>query len=164
MSQTWNEARYVGDAGPEPEGRFQPALMAPILRSPLFSCYLDMLIPLNHISKDFGGWCEGCYCHEDLLVGELPPPRKRLRRLLDESSPRCLDLFAAIASSLPSASSNSRRHYLTCSIQTQCFHVTWIFSAGNCSYVCVWTMSGCVCACACVCVCGRVWMWVCMCL
>ena len=72
LRQAWDANRYIlsvdGD-GPAKDAAFSPADLTETFRCNLFYRYVDFVIQTETVPSDaLGAWCEGCNCHEPLLL------------------------------------------------------------------------------------------------
>ena len=84
----WQQSAFVagGNAAGQDgnaKSNFDPEAFTRTLSSNMFFAYLDMCLAVNKFVWSIAGWCEGCSCHEPLLVGTVSAHVRRTRLVAD---------------------------------------------------------------------------------
>ena len=77
----WDEMKFRARDGAEDDDanqrdagsgdiKFCPTEMTRIVRSNFFFAYMQCLMMVHMFTKRLSSWCEGCTCHEHLLLGK----------------------------------------------------------------------------------------------
>ena len=102
LKQVWNEDRFTsspdadGDDDDDPHdaddsGQFDPHEVTKVLRDPLFSGCLRMIVKVGIIPRNLGSSVESCCCHAHIFFSHGDRVSKRTKRLGDGLNGLCIN-------------------------------------------------------------------------